>query len=103
MLDTFHRISLPCKRISLFLFHIWSKSQAGVYNGSPLIPQAEFRGGKVLPPHGAWVIEANCNGKKNRAITRDHFTELLYLYLLLLLLCRCVKGTTSKVMISTRV
>jgi len=31
------------------------------YIGSPLIPQAELRGLKMLPPHKVWLIEANLN------------------------------------------
>ena len=35
---------------------IWGKA---VTNAERFFPQAELRGLKVLPPHGAWVTEAN--------------------------------------------
>ena len=78
MLDTFHRMSLFCKRISLFEFYftaglsvstlIWGKAALAVTNAEHLVFQAELRGLKVLPPYGDWVTEANYSSASMRGL-----------------------------------
>ena len=72
VLNTFHRISLSCKKyvvIFIYFFDSWPESQStslpyvGVRPTWQLQMQrisfpGRVEGVKMLPPHGAWVTEA---------------------------------------------